>query len=146
MAAQQNHMEAVRDQRYSWALSPLTPRAVLGYWTARVAVHVQWAGRFGRTSYRRLAYGVAVTMMMLAPLEGSRRLRPSRRTQAQPAMKPDTASAGNTPAAASPPSSQSQALVAKVTATPAGVRAVDKRRTAVCQAAERSEERRVGKE
>ena len=92
MATQQYRMDAVRDQRHSWALSPLTPRAVIRYWTARVAVHVQRAGRFVGTSYRRLAYGVAVIMMMLAPLAESRRLRQSRRTQAQPAMKPDTAS------------------------------------------------------
>ena len=136
MATQQNRMDAVRDQRSSWALSPLTPRAVIRYWTARVAVHVQRAGRFVSTSYRWLAYGVAVIMMMFAPLAESRRLRPSRRTQAQPAMKPDTASAGNPPAAASPPSSQSQALVAKVTVTPSGMRVVDKRRTAVRHAAE----------
>lgn len=131
MATRQNHIVAVRDQRYSWALSPLPPRAVIRYWTTRVAAHTQQAGRFVSASNRRLARGVAAIMMMLALLAESRRLRPSRPTQTRLAMKPDTASDGNPPTAASSPSSQSQAPVPKVTVTPAGVRVVDKRRAAV---------------
>lgn len=125
MVTRQHRMDAVRDERYSWALSPLRPRAVIRYWAARVAAYVQPAGRFISASYRRLAGGVAAIIMMLAPLAESRRLRPSRRTQAQPAMKPDTAPVENPPAAASTLSSQRQAPGAKVTVTPAGVRVVD---------------------
>jgi hypothetical protein len=123
-------MDAVRDQRYSGALSPLTPHAVIRYWAARVAARAQPGGRLVNAIYRRLAYVVAAIVMMLAPLAESRWLRPGRRTPPQLAMKPDTASAGNPPAPASL-SSQSQAPPVKLTTTPSGMRVVDKRKAGI---------------
>ncbi len=134
MATPRRRMDAARDQRYSWALGPLTPPAVFRYWAARVAARAQYAGRFANASYRQLAWGVAAIVMMLAALAESRWLRRIRRTLAKPAMKPSTTPDGNPPAAASP-RSQSQAPPVKVTVTQAGVRVVDKRKAVARPAA-----------
>ena len=123
-------MDADRDQRYSWALSPLPPSAVISYWTTWLTSRAQPARRFITASYRRLAYGIAALMMMLPQVEESRWLRWIRRVPAQLATKPETPSTGNPPASASL-SSPSQAPPVKVTVTAAGVRVVDKRRIAV---------------
>lgn len=123
-------MDADRDQRYSGALSPLTPHAVIRYWVAQVAVRAQPAGQFVNAGYRRLAWGAAAIVMMLAPVAESRWLRPGRRNPAQLAVKPDTASAGNPPVPAAL-SAQSQAQPVKVTRTPSGMRVVDKRKPGI---------------
>ena len=135
IASRRHGVDAARGQRYSGALSPLTPPAIIRYWTARIAARAQHAGRFASTSYRWVACGVAASLMTLAPLAESRWLRRIRRTPAQHATRPGQASGGDLPAAASL-GSQSQAPAARVTVTQAGVRIVDKRRVAVRPAAE----------
>jgi hypothetical protein len=127
-------MDVARDQRYSWALSPLTPPAVIRFGAAWVVASARHPRRFVTASCRRLACGVTALVMMLATLTKARWLRRSRRTQAQLAVKPVTAPDGNPPAAASL-SSDSQAPPVKVTVTSAGVRVVDRRRAVVRPAA-----------
>jgi hypothetical protein len=122
--------DAARDERYSWALTPLVPSAAIHYWAARVVALVRPVGLFATASYRRLASGGAAAVMMLAGLAESTWLRPIRRNPAPPAAKPGLPSDGN-PSAAAPLSSQSQVPPPKVTVTPAGVRVVDKRRAAI---------------
>jgi hypothetical protein len=133
MATWRHRMEAARDQRYSWALAPLTLPALIRYRAARVVTPLQRVGRYVNASYRWLASEVAAIVMMLAALAESRWLRRIRRA-ALGATKPGTASNENRSAAASL-SSQSQAPPVKTSTTPSGMRVVDKRKAGIRPAA-----------
>ncbi len=130
MATRRRSENAARQQRYTWALSTLTPPAVLRYWTARVASRGRFVAEIATASYRLLARGAAAIVMMLAALAESRWLRRTRRTRTQLETRPGPATGGN-PLPAVAPSSPKPAAHANVTVTPAGVRIVDKRRAAV---------------
>jgi hypothetical protein len=116
-----------RDQRYSWALGPVTPSAIIRCWAARGAAHTRRARRFAIVSYRRLAWGAAATLLMLAAPAAFRWLTRIHRSPVGLATQPGTAPDEKPPLAA-PPNDQSVAPPEKVTVTPAGVRIVDRRK------------------